>query len=42
MISREIQDLGRGMTRDTICCFLDLQESEIEDDDKSQAEEYLH
>jgi hypothetical protein len=42
MISIETQDLGQGMTRDTITCFLELQEREIEEDDKSQAEEYFH
>ena len=42
MINLEIQDFEQGMSRDTIRCFLELQESEIEDEEKLHADQYLH
>ena len=42
MINIEIQDFGQGMSRDTIRCFLEMHETEIEDEEKSQGDEYLH
>jgi hypothetical protein len=42
MINREIQDFGEDMSRDTIRCFLELQEREIDEDEKTQVEKYLN
>jgi hypothetical protein len=38
----EIQDFEQGMSRDTIRCFLEMQESEIEDEEKSLTDHYLY
>lgn len=42
MINIDIQDFGQGMSRDTFMCFLEMHETEIEDEEKSQGDEYLH